>query len=206
MQSEMEPSKNSVESWKVRGEKRRLKIEEYLNFVEETQSYAFRIFALIFLVGVEFALFIAVFMEKEVGAGLITAITIIAVLPILVIRVFDISVLNLNKEGLQAEMLRNEMDEVLSKVDHLFALTMSNSVYGTLSSLNREDFKEPMTEELKQRLFYLENIGYIEFKSKEPLENVENLQSHIKVTDTGKAFLNLRLRVIERETTTNLIK
>jgi len=184
-------------SLQERLERRRLKFQQYFELVESAQSYAFRILALIFLVGVEVALFIALFSEKPVGAGLLTSITIIAVLPILVIRVFDISVLNLSKEGVQAEMLRTEMNEVLSKVDRLFALTMSESLYKTLSSLAGETpVKFTLDENLRRQLYYLADIGYIEFNPNAPLkEEGDNLRDHANVSKTGKDFLELRSRV-----------
>lgn len=196
MRNETNLEIKTTESYKQKLESRRLKFEEYLNLAEATQTYAFRLIALLFLVGVEIALIIAVFMEKPVSAGVVAAMTIIAVMPILVIRAFDISVLNLNKEGFQAELLRNEMEEVLSKVDLLFALTMSDSVFETLSLLNNNRFNEVFSEELENKLLYLENIGYIEFKSKVPLNKVADLRSHIEVTKTGKEFIELRSRVM----------
>lgn len=199
MRNETDLERKTTESYKQKLERRRLKFEEYLNLAEATQTYAFRLIALLFLVGVEIVLCIAVFMEKEISVGVVTAMTIIAVMPILVIRAFDISVINLNKEGFQAEMLRNEMEEVLSKVDRLFALTMSDSVFETLSSLNNNGFNEVLSEELKNKLFYLENIGYIEFKSKTPINKVDDLRSHIEVTKTGKDFIELRSRVMMSE-------
>jgi hypothetical protein len=194
-ESLIKPSKSLQE----RLERRSLKFQQYLELVEGTQSYAFRIIALIFLVGVEVALFFALFYEKPVGAGLLISITIIAVLPILVIRVFDISVLNLSKEGVQAEMLRTEMNEVLSKVDRLFALTMSESLYEILSSIAGNTPKKfTLDENLRRQLYYLADIGYIEFNPIAPLKEVgEDLREHVNITRTGKDFLELRPRVIK---------
>ena len=65
--------------------------------------------------------------------GDLRQITVIAVLPILVIRAFDISVLNLGKEGIQAdfqvERLRTEVNEVRSKlIDFSFVLCLNCSL------------------------------------------------------------------------------
>lgn len=196
--SESESGTKSAKSFQERLERRKLKFQQYLDVVEGAQSYAFRIIALIFLVGVEVALFVALFKGKDPSAGLVTAITIIAVLPILVIRVFDISVLNLSKEGIQTQMLRTEMDEALSaEVDRLFAFTMSDPVRALLSQLAKDaPVSMSLDEEWKRKLFYLENIGYIEIPSKDFMkeEKVENLKDYAKVTDHGKEFLELRSR------------
>jgi hypothetical protein len=199
MQNEQESLIKSSKSLQERLERRSLKFQQYLELVEGTQSYAFRIIALIFLVGVEVALFFALFRGKPIDDGLLISITIIAVLPILVIRVFDISVLNLSKEGVQAEMLRTEMSEVLSKVDRLFALTMSESLYETLSSIAGNTPKKfTLDENLRRQLYYLADIGYIEFSPIAPLKEAgEDLRDHVNVTKTGKDFLELRPRVIK---------
>ena len=199
MQNEPEYIIKSSKSLQERLERRSLKFQQYLELVEGTQSYAFRIIALIFLVGVEVALFFALFRGNPIDAGLLISITIIAVLPILVIRVFDISVLNLSKEGVQAEMLRTEMNEVLSKVDRLFALTMSESLYETLSSIAGSTPKKfTLDENLRRQLYYLADIGYIEFNTIAPLKEVgEDLRAHVNITRTGKDFLELRPRVLK---------
>lgn len=197
--NKLESSIKSPENSQEKLKRRRSKFEQYLELVEDTQSYAFRIIALIFLVCVEIALFVAVFYDKNPSAGLVTAITIIAVLPILVIRVFDISVLNLSKDGIQTEMLQTKMDEMLSTADRLFALTMSEPLYGILEKLDGSiPVDISLNEEKRGQLFYLENIGYIEFTSNALPEGevkIEELQKHAKVTETGKDFLKLRSRV-----------
>jgi len=144
------------------------KFQQTLQIVEGVRGHAFRFLALLFVVGVETALIVAVFRKIDVGAGILTAITIIAVLPILVIRAFDISVLNLGKEGIQAdfqvEKLRTEVNEALSKVDRLFALTMSESLFRKLSSLSGEQpISDTVDENVKRQLSYLADIGYVEF-------------------------------------------
>ncbi len=123
-------------------------------------------------------------------------------LPIIVIRVFDISVLNLSKDGVQAEMLRNEAEmlqteiaEVISKVDRLFASTMSVDVFKILSDLDGKTFeKTTRSKKLEQQLLYLENIGYIEIKDMDILKEFIELND-IDVTQEGKDFLELRKRL-----------
>lgn len=85
------------------------KFDHYLKMVEGWQSYLFRVLALLIVIGVEVCLLVAVFKEITIDAGLITAITILAVLPILVMRAFDITVLNLTKDGISAQMQREEI-------------------------------------------------------------------------------------------------
>ena len=80
------------------------KFDHYLKMVEGWQSYLFRVLALLIVIGVEVCLLVAVFKEINIDAGLLTAITILAVLPIIVIRAFDITVLNLTKDGISAQM------------------------------------------------------------------------------------------------------
>ena len=198
MQNAPKPPATSTESLEQKLERRRRKFEQYFELIEGAQTYAFRLIALIFLIIVEIFLFIALFTVKTVDTGLVTAITIIALLPIVVIRAFDISVLNLSKEGAQIEMIRDEMDEVLSKVDRLFALAMSEPLYKRLLSLTGgEPCNYKLDEDLRRQLYYLVDIGCIEF-TPTPLptgDQVEDLRSYAKVTKIGKDFIEVRARV-----------
>jgi hypothetical protein len=180
---------------KNRHARRREKITDIIDLIESTQTYAFRILALIFLVVVELALFIALFKETKTTTELMAAITIIAVLPIVVIRVFDISVLKFSKEGLEMDTLQTKVDEALSKVDRLFVLTMSDKIYKTLSTINgNAPYPCKIDDSFRRQLYYLEDIGYVTpIPSKDlPTGDVESLQEYFQVTTTGKEFIEYR--------------
>lgn len=169
------------------------KFQHVMQMIETSQTYAFRIIALTFLVAVVIALFVAVFLGKDLSAGFLTAITVLTVLPILIIRAFDISVLNLTKEGIMAEMSHKE-DNEFSSMNTLPTLNMSESVYETLLSLSGKSpafFK--LDEELKDQLTYLKNIGYIKATNSFSLqdEDKQDLRNHFSVTKNGYVFLNL---------------
>jgi hypothetical protein len=182
-------------------EKSRRKIEDikkYFTLFNSIDSYVFRFFALLFLVGVEVTLIVSIFQKIEVGAGLLTAITVIAILPILVIRVFDITVLNLSKEGVQAQMLQAEINEALSKVDRLFVLAMSDTIYKLLSLLN-EGASVPykLDDSIRRQLYYLEDVGYVSLINTPLPDEVPDLKLYAAITKTGQEFLEFRSGIKE---------
>jgi hypothetical protein len=50
-----------------------------------------------------------------------------------------------------------------------------------------------MNDDLKRELYHLRDIGYITVKAIRKIpENGTNLSDYVKITDTGKLFVNLR--------------
>jgi hypothetical protein len=188
-----------------RAARKQKKLLEVIALVEKTQNPAFLVLTFILLTGIEVAFLWAVFLGKPVDAGLSAAITIIAVLPIVVIRAFDISVLKFGKEGFEAEMVRTEIvGEVLSEVDQLFVRTMSESICARLQLLDgNEPVDYVLDDALQRQVYYLENLGYIEVSPELSLhDSGADLRSRIKVTNSGRNFLDLRRRVLQPKVTT----
>lgn len=186
-----EPKSNNQREFEMRSKQ----VNNIIQVFEGGQTHIFRVLALALIILVEIALFTSIFLDKEGSGETLIAITVISVLPILVIRVFDLSTLNLNKDGLVAEMAKKTV-EASAKNDP-FYLPISKSNYDLLSSFSTEE-TDPgehveLNETLIKKLDFLENVGYI--NSIKPLLHDQivpiDLQSYYTISDVGIAVLRL---------------
>ena len=95
------------EDRKLKFQRKLARFEEVYNTVNKVHKLGFRTLVLVFVLLVEVALFVTVFGDFEMNGAEATAIIIVAVLPILVMRAFDLTTLNLTKEGFASTMAQN---------------------------------------------------------------------------------------------------
>ena len=94
----------------------------------------------------------------------------------------------------RVDTVKNELTSLNKKVSSLFLTTMSPYMYSNLKKFSSGNFgKYAISKGLKRELYHLRDIGYIEIKSITSIpKDGNNLSDFIKVTPTGKLFVELR--------------
>lgn len=113
------------------------------------------------------------------------------------IKVGSIEIGELKKE---VKGVRKELSEINEKASGLFLTTMSPNMYFNLRKLNSGNFGHYVKSQgLKRELYHLRDIGYIEVESISALPyEGNNLSDHVKISLTGKQFVELR-ESVEKE-------
>jgi hypothetical protein len=160
------------------------------------------------MIGVQGFLYItgAVLLFKLVSKfslDLFLAVGIIAILLILILRVEDLKSLTFGKEGLKAELevLQNKIDKNKQELYSLISLSMGKETYENLQKLANGKFGPYIKEKhmgLEAELYYLRNLGYVELipNSARSIHEIEEsgneLSDHIRVTEAGSRYIELR--------------
>lgn len=95
--------------------------------------------------------------------------------------------------------VQRRLDETNERISRLFLITMSEDMYYNLKKLTRSEGFGPyeMCGGLERELFHLRDIGYIEvpYIMRIP-KSGGNLSDHVKVTEAGRQFVELREGII----------
>lgn len=146
---------------------------------------------------VELLLIVKLFLSAPTPEfGLPMAVVVTAGLLVLSPRLFDIVSFELGKGGLRTQLrdVRQRLDETNARIDRLFMVTMSPTMFENLKKLASGRFGPyEMGTGLRRELYYLRDIGYIKVES---IRNIptrgENLSDHVEVRPAGKEFVQLR--------------
>ena len=100
---------------------------------------------------------------------------------------------------LKAELnsMREELELLNDRVAKLFLTTMAPLMYVNLRKLASGNFGAyEMSKGLEQELYHLRDIGYVEVESiKAVPKSGDNLSDYVRITETGKMFVELRASV-----------
>lgn len=101
---------------------------------------------------------------------------------------------------LRAELksVRKDLEETNERISKLFLTTMAPMMYENLKKLATGHFGEyTMSKGLERELYHLRDLGYIDVPSIKGIpNNGPNLTEHVKVTSTGRLFVELRESVV----------
>ena len=94
----------------------------------------------------------------------------------------------------ELDFVREGLNEVNEKVASLFLTTMAPPMYVNLKKLASGEFGPyEVSKGLERELYHLRDIGYIEVASIRAIpKSGTNLSDHVKVTGTGRMFVELR--------------
>jgi hypothetical protein len=133
---------------------------------------------------------------------LVGAITIVAALLVVTIRVFDVGTLSVGKDGLRAELnaVKEQVAEADRRIDELFLLTMSPAMFLNLKKLASRRFGGyEMGPGLERELRHLRDIGYVDVQAIGAIPKTgPELAEFVTVTPAGERFVALREQMIQR--------
>lgn len=89
---------------------------------------------------------------------------------------------------------REGLEETNERISELFLTTMAPLMYENLKKLVSGHFGEyQMSKGLERELYHLRDIGYIDVPSIKAIpKNGTDLTEHVKITSTGRQFVELR--------------
>jgi hypothetical protein len=110
--------------------------------------------------------------------------------------------------GTKIALIERKVEDQTKRIDHLFALSMGDNVFAHLRMLANPPYGPCFIGTALPREFgYLESLGFIRYKAgmkglDDFLERFSgkeapNLSDYIEITDTGRAFFELRAAVIQ---------
>lgn len=96
--------------------------------------------------------------------------------------------------------VRKGLSDISEKISGLFLATMSPAMYFNLRKLREGNFGPyQKSKALERELYHLRDIGYIDVTVISDIpETGQDLSKHVKITETGKLFVELR-DMIEKE-------
>lgn len=135
---------------------------------------------------------------------LITAICIIGIFLVLISKGDSLKLISLGKDGFRAELevlqkMTNENERAIVDLVHL--LPMGEDAFKNLEKIATGKFGQYIKEAhmgLETELYHLRNLGYVEL-NKDKARSIheippsgEELSEYIKITETGKKYIELR--------------
>jgi hypothetical protein len=177
------------------------KFQRKLQLVEKLNPKVNNYLAILFVFCVEAFLLVIAYNETPVDGGLITAIIIIAALPVLIMRAYDISALSLSKDGFNAQMDVDDIlddDEAPGIINKLYAQALSDSLYNILVALHDKiEEEQELNDKLRNQLLFLEYKGFIKpTNCLEDQNTTTSICSLFEITDLGKDFMKFRQDVL----------
>ncbi len=99
------------------------------------------------------------------------------------------------------ENVEKELGFTNEKIAQLFLATMAEPMYNNLKKIYSGSFgKYKMGRGLERELYHLRDIGYVEIESIKSIpEHGNNLSDYVKITNTGKEFIQLRELITKPE-------
>lgn len=137
------------------------------------------------------------------------AIGSLAILFMLTLRLNNIRVIAVGKDGVKVDLdaIQNKIDESKQELYILISLSMGKDTYFNLQKLASGAFgkyRKQRNMGLETELYYLRNLGYVELvKDKassihEIPETGDQLSDYVRVTDAGLRYIELR-KTIDRK-------
>jgi len=148
------------------------------------------------------AILLVMLLSGQTSIQLLLAIVVIATLLFLTPRLDDVIAFTFERGTFESKLsaINKKIATSKARIDKLVLLSMSKSTYGVLKLINSGNFGAyKMTEGLEREIYHLRDLGYID--NVERIRNIpyegNNLSEHIKITDAGKQFIELRKSVEE---------
>jgi hypothetical protein len=94
----------------------------------------------------------------------------------------------------KVEDVQKEVSDLSERVAKVFLFAMPNTMYVNLKKLNSGKFGDyEMSLGLERELYHLRDMGYIEVESIKGIPSSgRNLSDHVKITETGQRFVEIR--------------
>ena len=94
----------------------------------------------------------------------------------------------------KVEDVQKEVSDLSERVAEVFLYAMPSAMYANLKKLNSGKFGDyEMSLGLERELYHLRNMGYIEVESIKSIPSPgSNLSDHVKITETGQRFVEIR--------------
>jgi hypothetical protein len=142
------------------------------------------------------AVLLIMLVSRQPTPLLFVAIIAIAFLLFLIPQLDDVISLTFDRGKLESKIntIAKKLATTKSRTDKLFLLSMSKSMYDNLKKFASSSFGSyEMSDILEREIYHLKDIGYIEVGRVRdiPYEG-NNLSDYIKITDSGKQFIELR--------------
>ncbi|WP_026731246.1 hypothetical protein [Fischerella sp. PCC 9605] len=133
---------------------------------------------------------------------IIAALIFIAILMVFIPRAEDVVALTFDRDKIDNKInsLNKKITTTKNRVDKLFVLSIPESMYKTLQKINSGNYGNyDLTAKLERELYFLRDVGYIE--DMEEIRDIpykgSNLSNYVKITGTGKQFIELRKSIEE---------
>ncbi|WP_017318602.1 hypothetical protein [Mastigocladopsis repens] len=161
-----------------------------------TQDYSAKWWAAFICIAFIEAVLLILLISRQPSPLLFVAIIALAFLLFLIPQLDDVISLTFDRGKLESKIntIGKKLATTKSRTDKLFLLSMSKSMYENLKKLAAGSFGSyQMNDVLERELYYLKDIGYIEVgRIRDIPYEGSNLSEYVKVTDSGKQFIELR--------------
>ncbi|ARV62886.1 hypothetical protein BZZ01_06360 [Nostocales cyanobacterium HT-58-2] len=161
-----------------------------------TQDYSAKWWAAFICIIFIEAVLLFLLISRQPTPLLFVAIIAIAFLLFLIPQLDEVISLTFDRGKLESKInaVGKKISATKARTDKLVLLSMSKSMYETLKKLAAGSLGSyEMSDALERELYHLKNMGYVEVSRIRdiPYEG-NNLSDYVKVTDSGKQFIELR--------------
>lgn len=166
-----------------------------------TQNYSAKWWAVFICIAFIEAVLLILLISRQPTPLLFVAIIAIAFLLFLIPQLDEVIALTFDRGKLESKInsIGKKVSTTKARTDKLVLLSMSKSMYDTLKKLAAGSFSPyQISDVLERELYHLKDIGYIEVgRIRDIPYEGNNLSEYLKVTDSGKQFIELRKSVEE---------
>jgi hypothetical protein len=147
------------------------------------------------------AVLLSLLVSRQSTPLLFVAIIAIAFLLFLIPQLDEVIALTFDRGKLESKInsIGKKVSTTKARSDKLVLLSMSKSMYDTLKKIAAGSFSPyQISDVLERELYHLKDLGYIEVgRIRDIPYEGNNLSEYLKVTDSGKQFIELRKSVEE---------
>ncbi|WP_414581161.1 hypothetical protein [Scytonema sp. PCC 10023] len=166
-----------------------------------TQEHSAKWWAVFICIAFIEAVLLSLLISRQSTPLLFVAIIAIAFLLFLIPQLDEVIALTFDRGKLESKInsIGKKVSTTKARTDKLVLLSMSKSMYDTLKKLAAGSFSPyQRSDVLERELYHLKDIGYIEVgRIRDIPYEGNNLSEYLKVTDSGKQFIELRKSVEE---------